>query len=157
MNRIIENPELEPIIMPVLAELGLELIRFNLSGTTRSHKMILFVDRIGGVTLRECVDATKNLRLALRQHYGQDRQFLVNVSSPGTDRPLKNRRDFAFIVGKRIVLSYLKEGNPPEEHLLDGELEEALEDAVVVRAEVEGQVFAVPYESIVKARIKLPY
>ena len=46
--------------------------------------------------MRECVDATKNLNRALRQHYGQDRQFLVNVSSPGTDRPLKNRRDLCF-------------------------------------------------------------
>ena len=43
MDRIVEDHELGPIIMPVLVDLGLELIKFNLSGTARSHKMMLFV------------------------------------------------------------------------------------------------------------------
>lgn len=152
-----QDVELEGVMQLVLSELGLELIRFRVGGSSRQPKLTVYVDRLGGVTVGECVEATRRLRRSLAEHYGDSRRFSVGVSSPGTDRPLKTQRDFSFVTGKRLVLRYREEGSSEAELRVDGELTEVREEGVAVHPPTSDEPLLIAYDRILDARIKLPY
>jgi len=151
-----DKAELEGIVGPELAQCGLELIRLTLSGSPRQPAIMMYVDRVGGVTVGECVEAAKVVRPVLARHFGPGRSFSLGASSPGTDRPLRTQRDFGLIVGRQVIVQ------------VRGDVGEALVEVIgpVVRAEQEsvavdvgagGGERSVPYEKIVTAKMKLPY
>jgi len=151
------NGEIEGVLQPVLSELGLELIRFSVAGPSRQPKLTVYVDRVGGVTLGECVEATRRLRRSLAEQFGESRRFSVGVSSPGTDRPLKTERDFRFVQGKRLLLRYRAEDDGESELRMDGELTEVRGEGVVMRQADSDEPLLIAYDRILDARIKLPY
>jgi ribosome maturation factor RimP len=151
------DSELEGVLQRVLSELGLELIRFRAGGPPRQSKLTIYVDRLGGVTVGECVEATRRLRRSLAEHFGDSRRFSVSVSSPGTNRQLKTQRDFSFVAGKRLLLRCRAEGGSDAELRVDGELTEVREDGVVVHQPPSDEPLLIAYDRILDARIKLPY
>jgi ribosome maturation factor RimP len=152
-----QDGELEEVLQSVLFALGLELIRFRVGGPWRQPMLTVYVDRMGGVTVGECVEATRRLRRSLAEHYGDSRRFSVSVSSPGTDRSLKTQRDFSFVMGKRLVIRYRGDDASEAELRADGELREAREEGVMVRQSISDEPLLIAYERILDARIKLPY
>ena len=151
------DSELETVLQSVLSALGLELIRLRVGGPWRQPTLTVYVDRMGGVTVGECVEATQSLRRSLAEHYGNNRRFSISVSSPGTDRTLKTQRDFSFVMGKRLVLRYRADDASESELHVDGELTEAREEGVVVNHSVSNEPLLIAYDRILDARIKLPY
>jgi ribosome maturation factor RimP len=151
------NGELEVVLERVLSELGLELIRYNVAGPSRQPKLTVYVDRMGGVTVGECVEATRRLRRSLAEQFGDSRRFSVGVSSPGTDRPLKTERDFRFVQGKRLLVRYQAKDDREAELRMEGVLTEVSEEGVMMRQADSDEPLLIAYDRILDARIKLPY
>ena len=153
---MLDIQRLEQFITDSLINLGLDLVRMNIGGSQRQPRITLFVDRVGGVTIGECVEATKDLKRRLTAHFDPGMQFSLNISSPGTDRPLKNRRDFHLITGRKVGVSYAGEDDPEERHEIEGTVLSADEMAIRLRTDT-GAEFAIPYSKILNARILLPF
>ncbi len=149
-----EADALTGVITPVLARLGLEFVRMSIKGSRSQPSIVVFADRVGGVTAGECVEAAKALRPALAHHFGPGRTFAVGVSSPGTDRALRTRKDFALIAGRSVVLQVTTEDQTVEE--VTGTVVRAEEEGVVL-AGTDGTEFLIRYEKASAARLKLPY
>src|SRR5215216_2500100 len=73
---------------------GVEVLAVELSGPER---FTVFIDHPSGVDHALCERVTEVLRDYL------DR-FSIDVSSPGTDRPLREPRHFERVVGRRVAL-----------------------------------------------------
>jgi ribosome maturation factor RimP len=73
---------------------GVEVLAVELSGPER---FTVFIDHPNGVDHALCERVTEVLRDFL------DR-FSIDVSSPGTDRPLREPRHFERAVGRRVAL-----------------------------------------------------
>lgn len=151
-----DKAALQDVIAPVLAQHGLELIRFTMSGSPRQPALMVYVDRVGGVTVAECVGAAKALRHAVAEHFGPGRPFSIGTSSPGTDRPLRTQRDFALIVGRR-VMARVQNGDGEADSDIAGVVLRAESEAVVLGGEADNVETMVPYGRIVAAKLKLPY
>ncbi|MBN1426571.1 hypothetical protein JXA88_18645 [Candidatus Fermentibacteria bacterium] len=151
-----DKAALEGVLSPVLALCGLELIRFTVGGSPRQPSLMVYVDRVGGVTVGECVDAAKALRRAIAAHFGSVRPFAVSVSSPGTDRPLGTQRDFALILGRRVAVRIEGEADDGESEIV-GTVLRADSEAVVVESDADGSERGVPYSRIRTAKMRLPY
>ena len=102
----------------------------------------LFIDHPEGVTLALCERVTKALA-EVRERYA------LEVSSPGTERPLSKPQHFHRYLGRR---ARVRTRDAVEGHKsFTGELVGASDDAVTIAA--DGGVVAIPYAEIQRSNL----
>jgi ribosome maturation factor RimP len=114
---------------------GVEVLAVELNGPER---FTVYVDRAEGVDHALCEEVTRVLWDYLRQ-------YSVDVSSPGLERPLRKPEHFRRFVGHRVRLK------TAERAKLRGEVRHADDDAVTVG--VDGAEVHIPYEQIVRGNL----
>jgi ribosome maturation factor RimP len=115
---------------------GVEVLAVELTGPER---FTVFVDREGeAVDLALCEQVTRLLSDYLRE-YG------VDVSSPGPERPVRKPEHFQRALGRQVKLKTDKRTK------VRGEIKRADDDAVTLAAD-SGEV-AIPYEEIVRGNL----
>lgn len=86
-----------------LAERGFELIEVIYRFENGRNVLRALVDRpTGGITLDECAGLNRELGQLLEERAVLPEQYVLEVNSPGLDRPLRTQRDFARNEGKEI-------------------------------------------------------
>ncbi len=114
---------------------GVEVLAVELAGPDR---FTVYVDHPHGVDHGLCERVTNQLRDYLRE-------YSVEVSSPGFQRPLRTAAHFRNAVGRRVAL------RTPERKRLRGEVVAAGERAVTVRSGDDD--IEVPYDAIVRGNL----
>jgi ribosome maturation factor RimP len=115
---------------------GVEVLAVELTGPER---FTVFVDREGeAVDLALCEQVTRLLSDYLRE-YG------IDVSSPGPERPVRKPEHFQRALGRQVKLKTDKRTK------VRGEIKRADNDAVTLAAD-SGEV-AIPYEEIVRGNL----
>lgn len=95
--------KIEKLIMPCVEEVSAELIEFRVKHRGRTLVFEIIADKaMGGITVGECSMINRNVvkRLEGESFLGQD--YVVEVSSPGIDRPLKTQKDFLRVIGRKV-------------------------------------------------------
>jgi ribosome maturation factor RimP len=114
---------------------GVEVLAVELTGPER---MTVYVDRAGEpVDIALCQRVTRVLADYLRE-YG------INVSSPGPERPLRKPEHFQRALGRQVKLK-------TDGRKLRGEVKRADEQRVTVAA--DGGEFDIPYDQIVRGNL----
>lgn len=109
----------------------------------------LLVDKEGGITLNDCAMLNEKIGTLLDGQGIMSQSYILEVSSPGVDRPIVTKKDFERAKGKvvRVVL------NEPLlekfEHI--GILEEILEQGIRIKTEKMG-ILEMSFENIKRAR-----
>jgi ribosome maturation factor RimP len=118
---------------------GVDVLAVELTGVDR---MTVFIDHPQGVDLQLCERVTHVLE-TYRREYG------VDVSSPGIERPLRKPAHFRNVVGKRVNVRT----NAPIEgrKKFKGEVKDAGETGVTVG--VDGADHTIPYDAIVRGNL----
>jgi ribosome maturation factor RimP len=114
---------------------GTEVLAVEL---TSPERFTVYVDHLGGVDHALCERVTNVLRDYLRD-------YAVDVSSPGIERPLRTQSHFRNAVGRRVSL------RTKQRKRLRGEVVAADERAVTVKTESES--VDIPYDSIVRGNL----
>jgi ribosome maturation factor RimP len=142
------------IARPILDSMGLELVGVEYSGHGGRGRVRLFIDKAGGVTLDECEQASRSVSVALDVEDPIPVAYVLEVSSPGLDRPLKRREDFERCKGQRIKVrtSQAIEDRWDWTGRLQG-----LSDGQVVLLLAEGREMMLPLDLISSARIELEW
>ena len=96
--------QVQALAEPILAERQMELIELTSRLQGRQQVIRLLVDKVGGVTLQECAKMNQRLGVALEAACLIEGSYLLEVSSPGLDRPLASRRDFERAIGEELVV-----------------------------------------------------
>jgi len=118
---------------------GVEVIALELVSPTR---FCVYVDHPEGVDHALCARVTDLLRDYLRE-------YTVDVSSPGTARPLRKPQHFAGVVGRTVSL---RTAEPlAGRSRFKGEVTEARAHELSVS--VDGSHVDIPYESIVRGNL----
>jgi ribosome maturation factor RimP len=105
-------------------------------------RFCVYVDHPEGVDHALCARVTDVLRDYLRE-------YTVDVSSPGIERPLRRPQHFERAVGRRVAL---RTAEPlAGRRKFKGELTDA--DAEAVTLSVDGANVRIPYESVVRANL----
>jgi ribosome maturation factor RimP len=95
----------EQIIMfiePVLEEMGFELVDVEYLGAGGRTVLRIYMDRPGGVTIDDCARVSREIGVLIDVKNLIPQRYVLEVSSPGLNRRLKNERDFAWAIGKRV-------------------------------------------------------
>jgi ribosome maturation factor RimP len=139
------------LIEPVVEAAGYELVELEFSPASRRALLRVYIDRTDGenVALDDCVRASRAIGQMLEEADPIEREYELEVSSPGFDRPLRTAAHFARFVGSEARIDLLQ---PVEERKrFRGRLLAADEEAVMV--EVDGREWRLPISGIVKARL----
>ena len=140
--------DLEGTIRSVVEGAGLELVEANLHRAPGRSLLRVTVDREGGVDLDAIADASGRISRRLDLEGFDPGPYALEVSSPGIERPLRDRSDFAKRVGERVKV---KTAQPVDGlRSLTGTLVEAGLEAVRIATE-QGE-HTVAFEAIASAR-----
>jgi ribosome maturation factor RimP len=82
------------IIAPLLEEQGFELIELQLQQRKGQWLVRVFADAEGGISLEDCRRLSLTLGQVLDAEDVISTSYVLEVSSPGLDRPLRTARDF---------------------------------------------------------------
>jgi len=92
------------IAAPIVRALGLELVEVESLGRGPAMVLRIFIDKPGGVNVQDCEQVHQSLSHALDVEDPIPHSYTLEVSSPGLDRPLKRRQDYARALGKQVSL-----------------------------------------------------
>lgn len=92
------------IVEPVANGLGFSLVRVKITQENGMTLQIMAEDENGRFTIVNCEALSKDLSPVLDVEDPIDREYHLEVSSPGIDRPLVRRRDFAAYIGHEVKI-----------------------------------------------------
>ncbi len=100
------------IVEPVANDLGYSLVRVKITQENGCTLQIMAEDADGRFNITDCERLSKEVSPVLDVEDPIDREYHLEVSSPGIDRPLVRARDFATYVGHeaKIELSDMLDG-----------------------------------------------
>jgi ribosome maturation factor RimP len=141
---------------PLADAAGVDLVDVEVRGRPGSQKVLVRVDRKGGVDLDTCQQVSRSLSGKLDEADPFSGRYTLEVTSPGVDHPLTDRRAFERVEG-RPVLVHRDEGGGRITQIR-GTVAGATDDAVVLATgDEDEQSLRVPYAEIVKATQSLPW
>jgi ribosome maturation factor RimP len=141
----------ESLLNARLAALGLELCHADWAQGRGRATLTLTIDRPGGVTLEDCETASREASEILDPLEESLPPYVLEVSSPGLDRPLWTLADCARFQGRRVTvrLEHKVEGTSK----LKGILENVREDSLTVLDEDRKRRYTVRFGDVRIARL----
>jgi ribosome maturation factor RimP len=94
------------VVLPVLQELGYDLVEMGLTFSHGRRILGIFIDREGGITLEDCARASKALSAELDRHNLLSGRYYLEVSSPGAERKLRSPEDFVRFEGRKARIIF---------------------------------------------------
>jgi ribosome maturation factor RimP len=92
------------IIEPVAIDLGYSLVRVKITQENGCTLQIMAEDATGRFTITDCERLSKDISPVLDVEDPIDREYHLEVSSPGIDRPLVRARDFRTYIGHEVKI-----------------------------------------------------
>jgi ribosome maturation factor RimP len=96
--------ELEAILTPSLAAIGIDWWGGVLQRRSRSALLRIYIDKPSGITVDDCARASHHIKDVLAVNDPVQGDYTLEVSSPGMDRPLFKPAQYAQFIGEKIKL-----------------------------------------------------
>jgi ribosome maturation factor RimP len=93
---------------PVLDDMGYELVDVAYLSKYGRWILRLTIDKEGGITIDDCARVSGELGDLIDVKDIISQRYVLEVSSPGLDRPLKKEKDFLGAVGKKVKVKTLE-------------------------------------------------
>lgn len=145
--------DLQALVEPCLLEQSVELVELTCRPQGRQLHIRLLVDKVGGITMQECARLNGRIAKALEDSDVIEGSYLLEVSSPGADRPLVTDRDFTRALGETLEVEVVEETQRTKE--LTGQLLAVQPTAIVLK--VAAEKITVPRDVIRRARKALKW
>ena len=149
-----EDRSLLELLDPVAEAAGYEIVRLRLMGGTQSRRLqVMAEDAHGEMNVDDCARLSRSLSEVLDAADPISGDYLLEVSSPGIDRPLTRLKDFEAYEGleARLELDRLADGRKR----FKGELAGVEGDNVAINLEGEEETALVPFAWITEAKLVL--
>ncbi|MDH5434695.1 MAG: ribosome maturation factor RimP [Gammaproteobacteria bacterium] len=96
--------ELTELLRPAAEALGYELLGIEYLGQGKHSVLRLYIDHENGITVEDCAKVSHQASGILEVEDPIKSQFHLEVSSPGSDRPLFSIEHFEQYVGREVNL-----------------------------------------------------
>ncbi len=98
------SDEVFKLVSPIAENFGLEVIEVLYEKKYDGMNLTVVIDKDGGVTIDDCEKLHRAIDGPLDELDPIDTAYILNVSSPGIDRPLKTERDYRRNLNKKITV-----------------------------------------------------
>ena len=131
-----------------VADTDLYVVDVEVRGYQGSRVVSVYVDSEGGAGSDDLAALSRSLSFVLDTEDFIKGRYRLDVSTPGADRPLTDRRQYARHVGRTLAVTTADGG---ETSTTEGELVAVSDDAV----DLGGTT--IPFDAIQEARVVLPW
>ena len=139
--------KVKELISDLLRDAKVELVDIAYRRESGSMVLRLLVDKENGITLEDCSYLNEEIGKVLDREDIMPERYFLEVNSPGLDRPLKAKRDFQRVMGKRINVHTYEPVEDKRDH--NGEVTGVDDENVTV-----GGV-KIPLNKISKAKLEI--
>jgi ribosome maturation factor RimP len=152
------NEALEDVVASEIRPLGLEVFELRMGGSKGRPVVDVRVEREDGrqVTVDDCAAASRAVEARLDALDFGGRRYVLEVSSPGLERPLRNAADWRKFAGRSAVVTSNAPGDPAgrrtDEVEIVGVEGDAGEEVLTVKNE-RGVERRFPLSAVEKARL----
>ena len=155
-----EDARLLELLDPVAEAAGYEVVRLRLMGGEKQRRLQIMAERPpengvgdGDMNVEDCARLSRAISEVLDAADPISGEYVLEVSSPGVDRPLTRLKDFAQFQGyeARLELDRLAEGRKR----FRGQLAGVDGDNVAIDLEGEEHTALVPFAWIIEAKLVL--
>lgn len=145
--------DLVALLTPIVENEGFELVRLRLSGAKTKTLQIMAERADGTMTAEDCAHLSRQFSAVLEEVDPITDKYILEVSSPGIDRPLTRLKDFARWEGfiAKLELNQMVEG----QKRFRGTLAGVDGDDVCIDLEGEEETALIPFPMIHSAKLML--
>lgn len=142
------------IITPDLNAMGMDIVDVELAGNVGRTVIKLYIDRLGeteskcNVTIAECEKASRTVEKLLNVEELFPRDYILEVSTPGLERPLRTLNEYKRFTGKLAQITSDKVSGG----VVVGRIKNVEDSSIVL--DVEGKEQRLNIEQIKKAKLK---
>ena len=141
------------IIEPVIQEESLELVDVEYKKIGPAWTLRVYIDKDQGITVSDCQKISRQIEDMIEIDELIPNPFVMEVSSPGLDRPLKKEKDFLRYRDKAIGI---KTFSPIENRRNFKGIIHDCKDQILYLKE-EGASIKIPLDKIAKARLIIEF
>ena len=98
----------EELVLPIVEENKFELVDVEYVKEAGEYYLRVYIDKPGGINIDDCEVVSRRLSDLLDQKDFIKEAYILEVSSPGLDRPLKKDKDFERSIDKEVELKTYK-------------------------------------------------
>ena len=127
------------LLAPIIDRNGFELVDVEYVKEGSQWYLRGYIDKPGGITINDCEAVSREFSDLLDRDDFIPDSYILEISSPGLDRPLKKPRDFERNLGKEVEIRTYKPIDRKKEFV--GELVSFSDHSVVIRMDGEEKTF----------------
>ena len=94
----------EAMLAPIVESNGFELVDVEYVKEAGTWYLRGYIDKPGGITVNDCETVSRAFSDRLDEDDFIEDSYIMEISSPGLDRPLKKEKDFARSIGKLVEI-----------------------------------------------------
>lgn len=144
--------EIEELTRKIAESEGLELMDLEYKTGQSRNLLRVFIDKNGGVTLSDCENLSRQLSAVLDVNDLLKNAYILEVSSPGIDRPFRTDHDYQRSVGRNVRITFEDESGKVQQSV--GLLTAIDNDTVTI--EHQGESARIERERIKRAQQEIP-
>lgn len=92
-------------IVPIIENLGYDVLEVEYAKKVDGMNLTFYIDKPEGITIDDCETVNNAITDVLDEiNVSDDAPYILNVSSAGLDRPIKNEKDFLRNKGKQVEI-----------------------------------------------------
>ncbi|MCF6324551.1 MAG: ribosome maturation factor RimP [Gammaproteobacteria bacterium] len=143
--------QLEELLSPVVVSLGYEFVGMEYLPQGKHSLLRIYIDTPDGITVDDCSTVSHQVSGVLEVEDPINGHYVLEVSSPGLDRPLFKFADFERFSGHnvQIKLQIPLDGRRNYKGLLEG----VQTDGQLVDVAIDDEIISLPWDRIEKARL----
>lgn len=141
--------QIEQLIEAPIESLGYQLVGVEYIQGGQSPVLRIYIDAEQGIGIEDCERVSHQVSGVLDVEDPIKQAYMLEISSPGFDRPLFKPRDFERFAGSQAKISMKLPVNGRRN--FSGELHGFDNGDILI--EVDGEVYALPLAKLAKARL----
>lgn len=99
------SAKLTPLLQPLIEELGYEFVGLEFSSNPKNPALVIYIDRPDGIAIEDCEAVSREVAALLDVEDPIPGHYILEVSSPGVDRPLFTAAQFGQFAGETAAVT----------------------------------------------------
>jgi ribosome maturation factor RimP len=152
MQRDSTAERIDKIAIKAATDNGVEFVQSEIVGSKRNMTVRIYIDKPTGVTLEDCSTVSRAIEEVIDADDFIPTPYVLEVSSPGLERPLLSVKDFEKFAGKKAKVK--------TSEAIDGQTNfngriASVEDSDILFEDKTNGAVRIPFDTIAKANLKV--
>jgi ribosome maturation factor RimP len=139
-----QQRKINDLLLPVVEAMGYEFVGCKYIPQGAYTVLRVYIDKEGGVTLDDCSKVSAQLSAVLDVEEPITGRYTLEVSSPGSDRPLFTLEHFQRFVGYNVAIRL----HTPMDGRRNFKGKIVSVDDNIIAIDVDGEIFKLSFENV---------